>query len=142
MVDSTTTIGLPGGLWLDGVRHREAALCPLSGDDEAFLLETSGALLPVQRTTALLARCTRRLGPLSPVAAETVASLTAGDREALLLHLRRLTLGERLQCVLGCPNPGCGERLDLDLRVSDLLVPPYPHAREWYETTIAENGGN
>jgi hypothetical protein len=82
------------------------------------------------------------VGPLNPVTMQTAASLTAGDREALLLHLRRLTLGDRLQGVLSCPDPGCGEKMDLDLRVSDLLLPPYTHSQEQYETTIAENGSN
>ncbi len=139
-MENAVTITLPRGLWLDGIRHREATLRSLNGDDEAFVLETDGSLLPVERTTALLARCLTHLGALSPVTTETVASLTAGDREALLLHLRRLTLGERLQCVLSCPDADCGERMDLDLRVSDLLVPPYLHAQERYETTITENG--
>src|SRR5215218_6499015 len=141
-MESTAIIRLPGGFWLDGTRHQEASLRSLKGDDEVFLLETGESLLPAQRTTALLARCVTRLGPLSPVTTQTAASLTAGDREALLLHLRRLILGERLQSVLGCPNPDCGEKMDLDLRVGDLLLPPYPHAQEWYETTITENGSN
>ena len=141
-MESTATIKLPGGFWLEGTCYQEAGLRSLNGDDEVFLLETGELLLPAQRTTALLARCLTRLGPLKPVSTETAASLTAGDREALLLHLRRLTLGERLQCVLSCPDPDCGEKMDLDLRVSDLLLPPYTHTREWYETTIKENGSN
>jgi hypothetical protein len=141
-MESTAIIRLPGGFWLDGTRHQEASLRSLDGDDEVFLLETGESLLPAQRTTALLARCLTRLGPLSPVTTQTAASLTAGDREALLLHLRRLILGERLQCVLSCPNPDCGEKMDLDLRVSDLLLPPYSHAQERYETTITKNGSN
>lgn len=139
-MQSTVTVKLSRGCWLDGTHHEEAVLRPLDGDDEAFLLEASESLLPAQRTTALLARCLTRLGPLSPVTTEAAASLTAGDREALLLHLRRLTLGEHLQCVLDCPDPHCGERMDLDLQVSDLLLPSYPQAQEWYETTITENG--
>jgi hypothetical protein len=63
-----------------------------------------------------------------------------GNREALLLHLRRLTLGDRLQCVLSCPEPDCGEKMDLELKVGDLLLSPYPHAQERYETAVAENG--
>ena len=141
-MDGTTTIKLPGGLWLDGACHREAGLRSLNGQDEVFLLERGESLLPARRTTALLARCLTHLGPLDRVATGTAAALTVGDREALLLHLRRLTLGERLRCVLACPEPDCGERMDLDLRVSDLLLPPYSHTQEWYETTITENGSN
>jgi hypothetical protein len=139
-MESTAIIRLPGGFWLDGTRHQEASLRSLNGDDEVFLLETGESLLPAQQITVLLTRCVTRLGPLSPVSTQMAASLTAGDREALLLHLRRLTLGEHLQCVLSCPDPECGEKMDLDLQVDDLLLPPYPHAKEWYETTIAEDG--
>ena len=136
----TATITLPGGVWLDGMCHREAGLRPFTGGDEAFLLETGESLLPAQRTTALLARCLTRLGALNSVTTETVWSLAVGDREALLLHLRRLTLGDRLQCVLSCPRPDCDEKMDLELKVSDLLLPPYPHAQERYEATVRENG--
>jgi hypothetical protein len=141
---SAAAIVLPGGFWLDGVHHREAGLSPLSGEDEAFLLETAGTLTPARRTTALLARCLTRLGqcppmsPVSPVPAAAVAALTLGDREALLLHLRRLTLGERLECVLRCSAPACGERMELDLAVSDLLVPTAPQARPWHEETFLD----
>lgn len=96
--------------------------------------------MPASRTTALLTRCLTRLGPLSPVPRETVRALAVGDREALLLQLRRLTLGDPIECVLSCANPDCGEKMDLDLKVSDLLLPPYSHAQEWYEKTITENG--
>jgi hypothetical protein len=117
-------IVLPSGLWVEGVHHREAELRPLTGEDEAFLLEAAAELPPARRTTALLSRCLTRLGPYSPAPVAAVRALTVGDREALLLHLRRLTLGERLECVLRCPAPGCGEPLELDLAVSDLLAPP------------------
>ncbi len=116
-----TRILLPGGFWVDGVRHREAELRPLSGDDEVFLGDAGESLLPPQKATALLARCLTRLGPLPEVTPDAVRSLDVGDREALLLHLRRLTFGEHLQCILTCPE--CGEKMDLELNISDLLVP-------------------
>jgi hypothetical protein len=137
---SCAVIALPGGLWRDGVRHRAAALRPLTGADEAFLLEEAAALLPAQRATALLARCVERLGPWEEVTPDAVRALSVGDREALLLHLRRLTLGERIECVLRCPEAACGEKMDLDLAVSDLLFPPYPDAAPWYEAELGEPG--
>lgn len=115
---------LPGGLWVGGERRRDAALRPLTGEDEAFMLDESSGRTPAHRVTALLERCLVRLGPHEPVGADAVRELGAGDRQALLLHLRRLTFGDRLECVLTCP--ACGEDLDLDLRVDDLLVAPYP----------------
>jgi hypothetical protein len=137
---NAATVTLPGGVWLDGVRYQEAGLRPLAGADEAFLVESGASLLPAQRVTALLMRCLTHLGPLNAISKGIIQSLTVGDREALLLHLRRLTLGDRMECVLSCPQADCGEKMDLTLEVSDLLVPPYTHAQEWYERPVAENG--
>ena len=106
-MNDAATVLLPGGFWSNGVRHQKVGLRPLTGSDEAFLLDTQSVLLPAERTTALLARCLTHLGELGPAAQQPTAlvrALTVGDREALLLHLRRLTLGERLTCVLHCSN--------------------------------------
>lgn len=132
-------VTLPGGYWLNGTCHREASLSPLNGEDEAFLLELGGPLRPAQWTTALLTRCMVRLGSLDRITEKDVRSLTVGDREALLLHLRRLTLGDRLQCVLDCPSKGCGEKMDLDLRISSLLLPIYPSPQEDYELLLSSD---
>lgn len=129
---------IPGGAWVNGARCCEARLRALTGQDQAFLMEEAPSLLPAQWTTEVLARCLTRLGPCEPVTRDGVRSLTVGDREALLLHLRRLTAGDRLQCVLTCPFPDCGEKLDLDLKVADLLVPPYCGAREKYEVWVRD----
>jgi hypothetical protein len=136
---SAAAVVLPAGFWLDGIHYREAELRPLTGEDEAFL-ESVAARPPARRATLLLARCLERLGPWETVPPETVASLTVGDREALLLHLRRLTLGDRLQCVLRCPAPACGERMDLDLDVRELLLPPYPDPAPRHDVAIEASG--
>ncbi|HEV2851615.1 MAG TPA: hypothetical protein VHC97_02310 [Thermoanaerobaculia bacterium] len=127
-----TEITLPGGLWLGGAHHRRAELRPVAGADEVLLAEERSAP-PARRVTRLLGRCVRRIGDV-PVEEETVRALTVGDREALLLHLRRLTLGEAMPCVLACPD--CGEKLDLDLRAGDLLLPPYTETRPGWETVV------
>ena len=141
-MDGAAVITLPGGCWIEGTLHREVGLRPITGSDENFLLDAGSLLPPAHRSTALLTRCLERLGPAGPLTAETVRSLTVGDREALLLHLRRLTFGDRLQGVVDCPVSDCGEKMDLDLKVSDLLLPPYEDRRRSYEAKVADNGSD
>jgi hypothetical protein len=117
----TLEVTLPLGLVRSGSRQRAATLRPLLGRDELFLCEEARTLTPAASTTRLLARCIERLGDFSPVDEDDVRSLAVGDREALLLQLRRLTHGERISLVLTCPNQECGEAMDLDLSVADLL---------------------
>jgi hypothetical protein len=130
-------VTFPGGIWLDSERHRDAELRQLTGADEIVVAESRG--LPAERATALLARCLTRLGPDEDVRPDDVRALTIGDREALLLHLRRISFGEQLQCVLDCPE--CGERTEFESAVEDVLVPPYADARDWYEATLGGADG-
>lgn len=98
----------------------------LNGADQAFLASAERlALLPVQWTTTALSRCAPNL--------PQPETLTVGQRERLLLELRRISLGERLDCTLMCPSPGCGEKLDLELRISDLLVSSEANSSSEYE---------
>lgn len=129
------TVTLPSGLWLDGVCCREAALRPISGVDEALLLEEWALLDQAARVSALLARCLTGLGRPGPASIDAVRSLSVGDREALLLHLRRISLGDAMQATLRCP--ACDERLDVELRASELLLPPYSQTQPCYETTVS-----
>ncbi|WP_250283815.1 hypothetical protein [Frankia sp. CiP1_Cm_nod2] len=122
-------VALRHGLWCAGSRHTTAVARPLDGRDEAYLAEHAHGLDIASRVSTLLARCLVRLGDLTEadmaeVDEDTVDGLTVGDREVLLLHLRRLTFGDQLSAVVTCPDPDCGEPMDLDLRVGDLLPAP------------------
>src|SRR3972149_3147595 len=97
-------ITLPRGIFAEGQWHRIAWLRPLSGRDETFLGDEGRVLPPALRTTALLSRCVQRLGALPRVTPDSVRALTIGDRGALLLSLRRLTLGDTLSCIVVCAN--------------------------------------
>jgi hypothetical protein len=126
-------VTLPHGLFEGAERRQEVVLRPPTGEDEAFLLENAPARTRAERVTALLARCVARLAGRD-AGEEAVRALTVGDREALLLHLRAAAHGDRIACVLDCPD--CGARMDLDLRVSGVLLPPYAAAQASYAATV------
>jgi len=112
---------------------REVNVRPLTGSDEVMLADTATVLMPAERTSALLARCIDSEDGTADGALDFVRRLTVGDREALLLHLHRLTFGDGLHCILDCPDTSCRERMDVDLSVSSLLSPPYDDSCEWYD---------
>ena len=139
-MNNQTVVTLPRGLWVEGTRARAATLRELNGADHVFLLEKCGEMLPAQRVTEMLARCVVGFGG-HQVTRDTIRSLTVGDREALLLHLRRLSFGNQLQCVLVCPAPECGEQLDVELNVNDLLVPVEDAPQSQAEFGLLEDAG-
>jgi hypothetical protein len=84
--------------------------------DAAELLATweeGAALRPVERGLLLLGLT--RPGP-APAALD---GLSVGERDAQLLRLREALFGPRLYCAAACP--ACGERLEFDFEVADVL---------------------
>jgi hypothetical protein len=126
---------LPHGVWRDRAHHRSASISwPGEAQERAFV-EATCELLPAERVTEVIARHVEVDG----FTGESLArELTAGDRAALLLQLRRLAFGDSLVCVFPCPNPDCGEQLELELNVSDLLVEPQEDPAPVHELTLAE----
>src|SRR5688572_8962174 len=110
--------GLAGG----GTRQL-AAVRALTGRDEA-LLDADADAVPAERTTRLLAAVTQRIGEQAPVTAAMVGSLTAGDRERLLIACAAATLGASTDVVAHCPRPDCGELIEFSIRLDDLLDLP------------------
>jgi len=132
---------IPGGYSINGGRWHEVHLRPLTGEDILFLAEECAGLLPAQWVTEALTRCVTRLGPDEPVSREAIRCLTIGDREALLLHLHRLTWGNRLRCLLTCPAQKCREKLEADLDVADLLLPSYGETAREHELVVRQEDG-
>ena len=132
----TFEAALPTGLAVGEVRFREASVRPLAAEDELLLLDAEKSLAAAESVTMLLSRCVTRIGDRAPLSAEDARGLTVGDREALLLHIRRATFGERLQCVIRCGRPECGAPMDLDLDVAALLVPERASDDEVHEVTL------
>ena len=125
-------VTLPCGRWRDGRCARRATVRPVTGADQRFLL-ADASRVPAERSTALLDRC------VTVEPGESARSLTIGDREALLLHVRRLTFGGTIDSVVTCPEPECGEQLDVELAVADLLAAA-PFAEEGPVLELAAGG--
>lgn len=125
---------LPRGVLRGGERHQDALLRRPTGADELALVERLAGASAAERVTALLARCVEQLGGQAG-GVQAVRELTVGDREALLLSLRRAAFGERLLISVRCN--GCEQLMDIDLSVRDLLVAPYAEVADSHELPLA-----
>jgi hypothetical protein len=135
-VSATRAITLPHGLLEGGHRRSTAVLRHVTGADEADLAATRDRSR-AEQVTGLLARCVVHVDGIE-VDDEVVRRLTVGDREALLWHLRAGVFGDGLACIVDCP--ACGERMDIDLLVSDVLVPPYDDVHDRHTVSFDVDG--
>jgi hypothetical protein len=129
---------LPNGYWRAGSCFREACVHSIPEGDEELGAELSAATLAIERASTLLARCVSRLGESDCSGTDAIRQLSLGDREALLLHIQRITFGEQLECVLRCP--ACAEPMEFQLRVDELLLPVSERRQQRYEETLATDG--
>jgi hypothetical protein len=84
--------------------------------------------LPIERISALLERYTAVGSPKDP---GWVHEIALGDRELLLLHILRLTFGNRIPCTLKCP--ACMEFMDFELHADQLLLPDTASAEQSHQ---------
>jgi hypothetical protein len=114
---------LPGG-WLigDGLaecrRYKTAVLRPLTGYEEEWLAQHYGVPNAV-RTTRVLDACVLSLDDEQP-GRDMASTMLVGDRDYLILQLRRLTFGDRMLAVVDCP--ACGSQMDIDFDAAAISI--------------------
>jgi hypothetical protein len=129
---------LPGGLVLeDGRRLSQAELRPLSGHEEEWLARHPRVPSAVA-VTHLLSACLLCLDD-QPAYRAQASRLLVGDRDYLMLHLRRLTLGETIRAVLTCQ--ACSAKMDVDFQAADVPVEYRPQTAASYTLDLATGVG-
>lgn len=127
---------LPGGFVDEGGKvHRRVVLAPLTGRAEKLVAERKG-MSEERLVTALLAETVQSIGSLAPVGWEEVRRLLVGDRQYLLVKLRELTFGARIEAVLRCPDPACRERMNIDFSTDDIPVKAAPQAGLYFQMEL------
>lgn len=120
---------MPGGLVLDdGRRLGRAELRPLTGREEEWLTQHAGTP-SAQTATKLLSACFVRLDDLA-VDSDVISKLLVGDRDYLILQLRRMTLGDRFAAVFSCPE--CKRAMDVEFLAQDISIEPRPQSAAIY----------
>ena len=86
-----------------------------TGQDELYVVETD--LAPVPALLGLAARVAR-----TAAGAEVDwVGLPASDLDAAALTIRQAWLGDAISTDTRCPQPGCGERIDVAFGIGDYL---------------------
>lgn len=121
-------------VWINHVTIRE-----FIGYDEQLLASSQNFFTPI-KTSLLLAKIVEFKNTNNNFFSsdfdvlQIIRNLTVGDRVALILQLRKITLGNILHCIIHCPN--CAEKLSIDLPIDSILQPPNPNPQPTYTTNI------
>ncbi|MBW2663680.1 MAG: hypothetical protein JRD93_17290 [Deltaproteobacteria bacterium] len=113
---------LPGGFYKNGACFSDVKLHPPTGRVEELLGAASNSRFLAPVITTLLAYCIERIGPITEITPEIVRNLLVGDRDYLVLKLRQMTIGDRVEATLVCPNTHCGKKIDIDFDLRQIPI--------------------
>jgi Family of unknown function (DUF6760)/T4 bacteriophage base plate protein len=129
---------LPGGFFAeDGTLHQEVQLSALTGREEELLAQrdnTQSASL----VTTILSQTIKRLGTIAPVSETITGKLLVADRQFLLLKLRELTFGDKVEATLTCPWPDCGKKVDMNFSTHDIPVKESKEKAPYYSMKLSQ----
>ena len=130
---------LPGGMRVDGRWTRDAMLRQLTGWDEEWLAGWDRSVPSAVVQSALLERCVTKVGEggSSP---QLIAEMLVGDRDYLLLCLRRMSLGTKFDAVTECPR--CASRIELSFDVDEIPVDERPQRANTFTTRLVRADGS
>lgn len=85
---------------------------------ERTLVDSFAHDVPAARVSALVTAAVEALDDGDPFGLDDARALTIGDRDRVVLALRRVLVGDTMECIVDC---ACGETLELVVSVSTLL---------------------
>lgn len=121
----------------DGITHDTFTLREMTGADEEYVNRSDIKSNGVKVSTALLARCVTSIGTLTRKSVggpkeweDIIKHLYVGDRDVMLLELRRLSIGEEIEVTHTCPNPACKAKLNTVVNVDELEITEFNGIKE------------
>jgi hypothetical protein len=116
------TFELPSGI--------EIELKEMTGAEEELL--TNQRLIRTGDAINLVLRnCFVRIGDKTEPTVSDVLDLLSGDRLFSLVRLRQISLGDKVELELNCPNSACRMANCLTVNLEELEVTPYTEKREF-----------
>ena len=127
---------LPGGYMLpDGTCYQTVKLRQLTGREEEMILDgdansdynnnsssNNNNNNVITLLTQILTNCIESIGPIKEINADIVRRLLICDRDYLLLKLRQITFGNRIDAQVQCPNESCRKPMHIDFDLKNITV--------------------
>lgn len=128
---------LAGYVDKDGVCHKTFTIREMTGADEEYInradIKSNGARV----ITALLSRCVLSVGTLTkksvgnPKEWENIfKDMLSGDRDIIMLAIRRESIGDTIEVTHTCPNPDCKAKLKTVVSLDELAINEFDGIRE------------
>jgi hypothetical protein len=133
-MDDAAKVALPGTWKTADGREAGAWLRPITGADQAAIIDRIGRDPAPVLATDLIGACVLLEGG-EPLGSDAARALSVGERETVLWRMRAMLSGDRIDAVVTCP--ACDEKVSIESHVADFLELASVRTRE----VVAERVG-
>jgi hypothetical protein len=113
-------VELPGGLWHKGEIHRSAEIVPMTGMTRKAIARKEARANPSKITDTILRQCVKRIGPFEHINNNILDNLILGDRDFLMLEIRRISMGDTFKANVTCKS--CNSDIEVTFHIDELEV--------------------
>lgn len=113
-------VELPCGFVFEGKRHLYAEFVPMSGKVRRAISKKSVRDDFVKVSDIVLRMCVKRFGPVETTSAKTLQQATLGDRDYLLMEIRRESMSEELRAIVQCQS--CRKQIQVTFHLDEIEV--------------------
>lgn len=121
---------LPGGLHVKGKFCNKVHLRPVTGKDEEIISSLKEKENVQKIAKILLLRCIKQIGSMVNVNETVIDKMLLSDRDFIILKLRQMTFGDKIQSVIKCPNNVCGKPMDISFNLDQIPISVKPQKNQ------------
>ena len=115
------TVELPCGLLKDGKLQTAAEIIPMTGAVRKMIARPEIRQNPAKVIDTILLQCVKSVGSVPKLKKDVADRLFMADRDFLIMEIRRISLGDKVNSVLQCGSCNAKLNVSIDLR-SDVPV--------------------
>jgi len=115
-----TILTLPCGYVRDGALYKEVEIIPMTGLTRKALAREDTRNNAAKVSDIIISHCLKRIGPFTSITSKVLADLVIGDRDFLILEIRRISMGDTITTNIVCG--ACKAKIDALFKISDLKV--------------------
>lgn len=115
-------VQLPCGYFKDGQIHKEAEIIPMTGLTRKAIARDDVRTNSAKVTDVILLQCLKRVGTLLGINNRLVGDLLLGDRDFLLLEIRRISMGDIINSATECED--CKNKIEVKFNIDEIKVYP------------------
>lgn len=115
-----TLLKLPCGYFRDGELHKDVEVVPMTGLTRKAIAREDTRNNAIKVTDIILSHCIKRIGPHSIITAKVLNDLVIGDRDFLVLEIRRISMGDTITTHIECDK--CNAKVEALFKISEVEV--------------------